>query len=225
MPAAISAPLLDSAGKASKQVALDGDVFARRGEAASRPRDRARGAERAARRHTRRQEPRARLRRPLQAVAPEGHRPGARRHDARAALDRRRRRLPADDAALRGQGQPQGEARRSARRAVRSRAGGHARPGRRQPRSTSRRRSRPPALVAAWGKERPLVVVAADDDVNLGQSFRNLEQRRWSSRRPSSRSPPSSGPARCSSREAALAGRLARAAPATAAAGAEEETA
>jgi large subunit ribosomal protein L4 len=32
------------------------------------------------------------------------------------------------------------------------------------------------ALVAAWAKERPLVVVASDDDVNLGLSFRNLER-------------------------------------------------
>ena len=32
------------------------------------------------------------------------------------------------------------------------------------------------ALVAAWAKERPLVVVASDDDVNLGLSFRNLEK-------------------------------------------------
>jgi len=32
------------------------------------------------------------------------------------------------------------------------------------------------ALVTAWAKERPLVVVASDDDVNLGLSFRNLEK-------------------------------------------------
>jgi large subunit ribosomal protein L4 len=32
------------------------------------------------------------------------------------------------------------------------------------------------ALVAAWAKERPLVVVVSDDDVNLGLSFRNLEK-------------------------------------------------
>jgi large subunit ribosomal protein L4 len=32
------------------------------------------------------------------------------------------------------------------------------------------------ALVDAWAQERPLVVVVSDDDVNLGLSFRNLEQ-------------------------------------------------
>ena len=32
------------------------------------------------------------------------------------------------------------------------------------------------ALVEAWDKERPLVVVVSDDDVNLGLSFRNLEK-------------------------------------------------
>jgi large subunit ribosomal protein L4 len=31
-------------------------------------------------------------------------------------------------------------------------------------------------LVGAWGKELPLVVVVSDDDENLGLSFRNLEQ-------------------------------------------------
>ena len=32
------------------------------------------------------------------------------------------------------------------------------------------------ALVEAWGKDRPLVVVVTDDDENLGLSFRNLEK-------------------------------------------------
>jgi large subunit ribosomal protein L4 len=32
------------------------------------------------------------------------------------------------------------------------------------------------ALVEAWGKERPLLVVAADGEVNLAKSFRNLER-------------------------------------------------
>jgi large subunit ribosomal protein L4 len=32
------------------------------------------------------------------------------------------------------------------------------------------------ALVEAWGKGRPLVVVVSDDDENLGLSFRNLEK-------------------------------------------------
>ena len=32
------------------------------------------------------------------------------------------------------------------------------------------------ALVEAWAKERPLLVVVSDDDVNLGLSFRNLDK-------------------------------------------------
>jgi large subunit ribosomal protein L4 len=32
------------------------------------------------------------------------------------------------------------------------------------------------ALVDAWGKERPLVVVASDDESNLAKSFRNLDR-------------------------------------------------
>jgi large subunit ribosomal protein L4 len=32
------------------------------------------------------------------------------------------------------------------------------------------------ALIAAWGKELPLLVVVSDDEVNLGLSFRNLER-------------------------------------------------
>jgi large subunit ribosomal protein L4 len=32
------------------------------------------------------------------------------------------------------------------------------------------------ALIDTWGKERPLVVVTAEDDVNLAKSFRNLDR-------------------------------------------------
>jgi len=32
------------------------------------------------------------------------------------------------------------------------------------------------ALLEAWAKERPLLVVVSDDDVNLGLSFRNLDK-------------------------------------------------
>ena len=98
--------------QAAKEVTLDGDVFGGRREAASRPRGGARRAERAARAGTRgRQEPRARLRRPREAVAPEGHR--ARRARARPA----RRSWTGGGVAfapgmreLRAQGQPQGAA-------------------------------------------------------------------------------------------------------------------
>ena len=41
------------------------------------------------------------------------------------------------------------------------------------------------ALADAWGKERPLVVVACEDEVNLAKSFRNLDRCQVSSRRSS----------------------------------------
>ena len=58
-----------------------------------RLRGRARRAARAPPRHRRHQDARRGARRRRQALAPEGHRPCARRLDPRAALDRRRRRL------------------------------------------------------------------------------------------------------------------------------------
>ena len=91
-----------------------GDVFARRGQAAPRPRGRARRAERASRRDVGDQEPRARLRRPLQAVAPEGHGPRPRRHDPRRAVHGRRSHLRQGAAHLRPEGQPQGRQGRAA---------------------------------------------------------------------------------------------------------------
>ena len=114
MPSA-KAPLLDcwrhvlEAGHARRR------RVRRRGQAASRSRDRPRRAERAARGHARREEPWPRLGWPRQAVAPEGHGPRPRRHHARPALDRRWRRVPADDAHVRPEGQPQGQARSAAR--------------------------------------------------------------------------------------------------------------
>ena len=108
-----------------------GGRLRRRGEAAPRPRDGARRAERGAGGHARRQEPRARRRRPREAVAPEGHRPRTRRarsarRTGRAAASPSRR-----HARLRRQGEPQGAEGRAARRALRARAGRHARRARR----------------------------------------------------------------------------------------------
>ncbi len=57
-------------------------------------------------------------RRRRQALAPEGHRPRARRHVALAAVDRRRHRVRPEPPPLHRQGQPQGAPRRAARRAL-----------------------------------------------------------------------------------------------------------
>ena len=193
------APLLDAAGKASKDVTLEDAVFGAevkphlvhetvRAELNARPRG-----------HPRREEPRARLRRPREAVAPEGHRPRPRGHDPRAAVHGRRRRVPADDAQLRGQGQPQGAPRGAPLGAVAStpRTGRSAlvdgvgvrdavdEPGAALTRGVGQgdaaRRSSPPRTRTA-----------------LIKSFRNLE-RVASSTPASSRSRRSSGRARCSS--------------------------
>ena len=95
-----------------------GGRLRRRAQEAHRARGRARGAERASRGHPWRQDPWARLRRPRQAVAPEGHRPGPPGHDPRPALHGRRRRVRAGHAQLRRQGEPQGAPRRARRRAL-----------------------------------------------------------------------------------------------------------
>ena len=149
------APLLDASGKKSKDVALEEADLRRRGQAAPRARDRARGAERRPRRNARREVARARRGRPLQAVAPEGHRPCARRHDPRAAVHRRRRRLPADDAQLRGEGEQEGAPCRAALGALRPRCARHDRDRRQRRVRASRRRSRPSSLLAAWQQELP----------------------------------------------------------------------
>ena len=107
-------------GTKAQEVSLEESVFGVELRASPRPRDGPRRAERSSRGHARSQEPRTRRRRPLEAVAPEGHGPRPRRHDPRAALDGRRRRFPAGNAQLRGQGQPQGAARRVPRRALRT---------------------------------------------------------------------------------------------------------
>ena len=129
--AAPKAPLLDGAGKKSKDVTLEEAVFG----AEVKPHlvhETVRAelnAQRAG--HARGEEPRARRRRPREAVAPEGHGSRPRGHDARAALDGRRRRVPADGRELRGEGQPQGAPLRVPRRALAARRQRHLRRPRR----------------------------------------------------------------------------------------------
>ena len=95
------------------------------------------------------EEPRARLGRPREAVASEGHGPRAPGHDSRAAVHRRRPRLRQGAAHVRPEGQPQGGEGRAALRARESRR----RRGRSRSstprRSMSRRRRRPRASSRA----------------------------------------------------------------------------
>ena len=86
-----------------------------------RLRGRARRAARAPPRHRLDAHARRGQRRRRQALAPEGHRPRARRLDPPAALDGRRRRVRPDPARLHGEGQPQGAQARAAGRAQRAR--------------------------------------------------------------------------------------------------------
>ncbi len=145
----------------------------RRGEAARRPRDRSRRAERTPRGHPGRQEPRARRRRPLEALAPEGHGPRSRGHDPLADLHRRRRHLRGQHE-LRRQGQPQGAPLGAPRRALepcRQPARSASCP---RTRSTRRRRRLRRRSSRDWGQESPLLVVAGEDEELLIKSFRNL---------------------------------------------------
>ena len=180
------APLLDKTGKKSKDVTLEEAVFG----AELKPHlvHEAVRAElnAAARGHARREEPRAGLRRPREAVAPEGHRPRPRRHDPRAAVDGRRRRVPAGDAQLRV------KVNRKARKAALPR---------RRSRTTptngtlalldgaafddARRRSARVALLGAWGKDAPL---ARRRDRGRGERHQELPQPRRASSSPSRRS-------------------------------------
>ena len=91
--AAPKAPVLDLSGKKAKDVTLAEVVFA----AEIKPHlvhEAVRAEAAAARSGTRAAKSRGDgLRRPLEAVAPEGHRPRPRGHDPGAPVDRRRRRL------------------------------------------------------------------------------------------------------------------------------------
>ena len=97
----------------------------RRGEAAPRARGRPRRAEREAPGHARGEVPRPRLRRPREAVAPEGHGPRPPGHDPRAAVHGRRRRVRAEPALVRGEGEQEGAEGGAPLGVERSRAGRH----------------------------------------------------------------------------------------------------
>ena len=174
--AAPKAPLLDSAGAASKEVTLEEGIFA----AEVKPHlvhEAVRSEQNAHRAgHVRDEEPRARLRRPREAVAPEGHRPRPAGHDPRAAVRGRRPRLRKDPRSLRPEGQPQGGEGRAALRAREPRAGRLARTRSTRPAfgepSTKTARS----FLEASGLAAPVVLVVADDETNAAKSFRNLER-------------------------------------------------
>ena len=123
--AAPKAPAPRRGGKAAKQIALDGGVF----DAELHPHlvhETVRAELRPPRRHTRREEPRPRRRRPGQAVAAEGHRPCPTGHEPRTAVDGRRRRLPARTRDFTVKVNRK-ERRAALGRGVRARAGGNAR--------------------------------------------------------------------------------------------------
>ena len=160
--AAPKAPLLDAAGKKSKDVDARRGDLRRRGQAAPRPRGGSRRAERAPRRHARREEPRARRRRPREAVAPEGHRPRPRRaRSARRSSTGGGVAFPPTPRSFDGQGQPEGPQGRAARGALRARRRRDARLRRRRrlrralDEAGRRRCSRPGARSAARSSSRP----------------------------------------------------------------------
>ena len=87
--AAPKAPVLDAKGGSRQGRLARGGRLRRRGQAAPRPRGGAGRAERAARRARMASKSRGHgLRRPREAVAPEGHRPRPRRHDPRRRSSR-----------------------------------------------------------------------------------------------------------------------------------------
>ncbi len=131
-----------------------GGRLRRRGQAAPRPRDRARRAERRPRRG-----PAAAKSRGL--VSGGRSKPWRQKGTGRARQGTIRApqftgggvAFPPNDAQLRRQGEPQGPPRRAARRALRARAGRDASASSTPARSTRRRRRQRSALVAAWGKD------------------------------------------------------------------------
>ena len=157
----MKAPVLG--GAKAKQVSLEESVFA----AEVKPHlvhETVRAEMNAARAgHERRQEPRARRRRPLEAVAPEGHRARPRRDDARAAVDGRRHGVPAEQAQLRGEGQPEGPPRRAAGRALEPRRRTARSRSWTGPRSTRPRPAGQPSSSPTVA-ERPTLVVATEDE-------------------------------------------------------------
>ena len=172
------APVLGAA--AAKKVKLEDSAFGVALLGAAGAPERARRAGSTPARHRRHQNPRQGLRRWRQAVAPEGHRPRARRLEPLTDLDRRRHRLRSAAALVHVQGQPQGAARRAAQRAVAARRPRLDRDPRRerlhgaqdQPGAGAARR-----LDARRGRRRaaqPTLVVLVPEESAAALSFRNL---------------------------------------------------
>ena len=126
-------------------------------------------------------------------MAAEGHRPRARRHEPRAALDRRRRRVPARDAELRGRCELQGPA-GGARGALEPRGEGTIAL---LDASAFDAPSTSAEVLEGWG-ERFALVVATEDEEVVVKSFRNIPKVLVTV--PAELEVvPSCGPARCSS--------------------------
>ena len=160
--AAPTAPVLDAAAR-RRRLARRGRVRPRAQDAPG-ARGRAGRDGRAPAGHARREDARPGLRRPREAVAPEGHRPRPRRHDPRAAVDRRRRRVRAEPALVRPEGQQEGDEGRASDGAVgRTRRPGRSASSTRRS-STSRRRRPLPRCSRPGRKDTPLVVVATEDE-------------------------------------------------------------
>ena len=144
-------------------------------------------------------------RRRREAVAPEGHRPRARRLDPRAALDGRRRRVRPHPARLHRQGQPQGAPARAAGGAQRARPARQRRGRRRAllraaldaarpPRRSTRSRPAAGCCVLLGDDEADVRDVVPQHHARLGAAGarrrgrgRGRRRARWSSRRPRSR--------------------------------------
>ena len=186
--AAPKAPVLDASGKKAKDVTLDEGVFTAEVKPASDPRGRARRVGRGPKRNRRDEEPRARRRRPREAVAPEGHRPRPRRHDRGPQFTGGGHAFRIVPRSLHAQGEPQGPQGRAslralppcwpriARRARRERVRGAVHEGRgRVPRrlgeGPAAARARPAGRGRRWPRSfrnLPRVLVLAPSELEVG---------------------------------------------------------
>ena len=181
--AAPKAPVLggDEEGRLARRGRLR-----RRDQAASRARGRARRAERAPPGHARGEEPRARLRRPREAVAPEGHRPRAPGHDPRAAVHGRRRRVPADAARLRREGEQEGvEGRAALARSPTTRRPARSALARRVDVRRAVDEGTPPSCSPTWGKDDADASSSSREDEESARRSRSATSTACSSRVPS----------------------------------------
>ena len=122
-----------------------------------------------------RQEPRAGRRRTLEALAPEGTGRARAWHDASAELDRRRRRLAVRSnfgGKVNRKGARPLSAPRSRRTRTRERSAVLADDSFDEPSTKDAA-----AVVEAWGKQTPLIVVAQQEQEAIAKSFRNLAGR------------------------------------------------